>query len=140
MEEVISPCNESKWHQTEGGSQLHQDKFTSKLGRCGDGPEIDRVLQGNFEFPNDTSDATRDFIKACKLPENIDIVKEFPDATSRYKTAKQSWIKMRESTCTNGQHVGHYQATFRHKFLGWLMFQRGDIPTLTGYTPKRHRT
>ena len=65
---------------------------------------------------------------------------EIPDIISRYKITKKSWNKRRESTCTNGQHVGHYQATFRHKNLGWLMFQRGDIPAITGYSPKRHRT
>ena len=90
MEEVIAPCNENRWHQTEGGSKLHGDIFTSKLGRCGDGPEIDSVLKGNFEFPTGTSDATIEFIDACKLPKDIDIVNNIPDATTRYKIAKIS--------------------------------------------------
>ena len=139
MEAVNAPSNESKWHQTEGGSQLHEKEFIDKLGRFGEGPEIDDVLKGNFEFPLTTSDATREYINACKQPENMDIVREIPNVIDRYKLTKLSWKKRRESTCTDGQHVGHYQAAFIHTLLGWLLFQRGDIPAITGYSPKRHK-
>ena len=38
MENVIAISNESKWHQTEGGSQLLTKKTVSKLGNYGEGP------------------------------------------------------------------------------------------------------
>lgn len=102
MENVIAPCNEGKWHYTEGGSQFHDSEFTSKLGRCGDGPEINTVLKGYFEFPPSTSDATRDFINACKLSADIKNVEELLDAPTLYKIAKKALMKRRESTCING--------------------------------------
>ena len=39
MEEVIAESNESQWHMTEGGSQLHHKEFTNKLGTFGEGKE-----------------------------------------------------------------------------------------------------
>ena len=51
MEAVIAPANENKWHQTEGGSQLYDEEFINKLGRFCEGPDVDRVMKGDFTFP-----------------------------------------------------------------------------------------
>ena len=47
--------------------------------------------------------------------------------------------KRREYTATNGHHVGHFKSASKHKILSWMFFQRGDIPAITGYAPKRHK-
>ena len=64
-------------------------------------------------------------------------MREEDNITSRYKNNVESWKKRRESTATYGHHVGHFQAASRHKFLNLMLFQRGDIPTITCYTPTR---
>ena len=50
------------------------------------------------------------------------------------------WKKRRENICTYRRHIGHYQAFTRHRSLSWFFFQGGEIPAISGYTPKRHRT
>ena len=139
MEEVISKSNEKQWHITEGGSQLHTSPFVAKLGTYGEGKDICKVMNGTFSFPPETSNDTRDFIEACRKVNPDDNLKGEISLRSRYQTFLQSWKVRRESTCTYGQHVGHYQAASRHKDLGWLFFQRGDIPTITSYSPNRHK-
>ena len=62
MERVIAKSNEAQWHKTEGGSHLHNIEFIEKLGSYGEGPEVQNVLDGNFQFPDSTSIDTRDFI------------------------------------------------------------------------------
>ena len=139
VERVIATSNEKQWHATEGGSQLHTPTFIAKLGTYGEGGDINKVMDGSFTYPPDTSIDTKDFLEACK---RIDVKEDTPvelNTRSRYQTFIQSWKRRRESTCTYGQHVGHYQAASRHKNLGWLFFQRGDIPTISSYAPIRHK-
>ena len=57
----------------------------------------------------------------------------------QYKTYLKSWLARRESTCTYGQHVGHYKAVLEHSYLSWLFFQRSNIPVISSYAPIRHR-
>ena len=142
MEKVIATSNELKWHQTEGGSQLHSDSFISKLGSFGNGPDVNKVLDGTFNSPPGTSVATKDFLNACRRPHNLNIIQSESDILTRYATAMASWEARRESTCTYGQHVGHYKAACRHTFLSWLFFQRGDSSNdrfFTSQTQAVHR-
>ena len=93
IEEVIAPAHEEKQHQTEGRSQLHDENFISKLGTYGDGPEINKVLTGQFKYPQNTSKATKEVSTACKQPENMDIVKEIPDTKKGIRLLKKHWRK-----------------------------------------------
>ena len=138
MEKVIASSNEKQWHQTEGGSQLLQDEFIEKLGNHGEGPEIHKVMDGSFIYPNSTSTATKEFLSACKVNKGVEKINTSHGIRSRYKYVQASWSKRRESTSTHGLHVGHYKAAMTHTFLGWLIFQRGDIPAITGYASIRH--
>ena len=45
----------------------------------------------------------------------------------------------KEKTCTYGKHMGHYKAAMQHDWLSWMFFQKGEIPALSGYAPKRHK-
>ena len=139
MEKGFAISNEKQWHKTEGGSQLHTPSFVNKLGTYGEGKEIKKVLEGKFAFPPETTKDTKDFIQSCvKVTDNPTLSDE-PDLKSRYKTFLHSWKTRRESTCTYGQHVGHFQCAICHKNLGWLLFQHGHVPIITSYSPKRHR-
>ena len=37
MEKIIATSNEKQWHVTEGGIQLHNNSYITKLGTYGDG-------------------------------------------------------------------------------------------------------
>ena len=90
-------------------------------------------------FSPETTNDTKDFIQSCvKINHNIKLSDEL-DLKSRYKSFLHSWKLRRESTYTYRQHVGHFQAASRHKNLGWLLSQCGDIPIIISYSPKRHR-
>ena len=139
MEKVYAESNEKQWHQTEGGSQLLEREFIRKLGTYGEGPEMHKVMDGSFIYPNCTTPATKEYITACKLHGGVEDTNTKHDLRSRYKYVLDSWNKKRESTATNGLQVGHYKAAMKHKFLGWMIFQRGDIPAMTGYASIRHK-
>ena len=41
---------------------------------------------------------------------------------------------------TYGKHIGHYKAVMKYGWLSWLFLKKGEIPTISGYAPLRHRT
>ena len=139
IEEAICSVNQKKYHQTEGGSQLLEQEFLELFGRHGEGPATEEVLQGTFECPPNTSQATKAFLEACQLPENLQQISESNDPVKRFKSFIQSWKIRKEKTVSANQHMGHYKACMRHPYLQWCLFQRHEIPTITGYSPKRYR-
>ena len=134
---MIAKSNEAKYHATEGSSQLHQKEFTDRLGTYGDGPQIKEVLNGTFTYPSTCSQDTKDFLDNCLYENKVNKMREDTSVTYQYKTYLKSWLVRRESTCTYGQHVGHYKAVLKHPYLSWLFFQRGNIPVLSSYAPIR---
>ena len=138
VEQAIITCNEKKYHQTEGGSQLIMPDLVNDLGHCGDGHRVNDVLNGTYDPPEGTSDATRDFLQACQRPETVQEIPLLPTPL-RYWNVVRSWKTRKESTTSAHQHIGHYKAAMRHPQLSWLLFQRSEIPTISGYSPRRHR-
>ena len=110
------------------------------LGEYGEGPEVENVMNGTFVPPADTSTATKDFLSACTKHKGAGLLSREQNTVGRYRTNKRSWKVRRETTSTGGKHIGHFQAAMKHKYLTWMIFQRGDIPAVSGYSPKRHRT
>ena len=45
----------------------------------------------------------------------------------------------KRKTVSANQHMGHYKACMQHPYLNWCLFQRHEIPVITGYSPKRFR-
>ena len=139
IENLIIKANEEKYHQTEGGSQLLQPSFAASLGAHGEGPEINKVLDGTYTPPPNASVATSDFLTSCK----IDALSPHPSRDTpvqRFFKQKKSWKTRKEKTCTYNHHIGHFKSIFKDKRLSWLFFQRADIPEISGYSPRRHRT
>ena len=141
IEKLCAAENERKYHQTEsGGSQLLLPEYIQELGNYGEGAAIPQVLNGEYTPPPSASSATRDFLEACSIqneprilaPQNKDIV-------SRYQDHVLGWRKRKEQTCTHHLHIGHYKAALQNKNISWFLFQRSDIPEMTGYSPSRHR-
>ena len=136
IEAAIIKANESKYHQTEGSSQFLNKEFTDSLGLHGEGLDTSKVTKGTYIPPAATSEETRDFLLACKS--SITTVQ--PDIISRFTAQKNSWKIRKEKTCTYNQHIGHFKSIFKDRRLSWFFFQRADIPEISGYSPRRHRT
>ena len=109
VEKAIVECNEKKYHQTEGGSQLITPALVNNLGLCGDGPRVHEVLNGTYEPPPGTTDATRDFLRACKQPDNMQAPPDLP-TPHRYWNLVKSWRTRKETKTSANQHIGHYKA------------------------------
>jgi len=71
VEKAIIECNERKYHQTEGGSQLLEPFLTRDIGTFGDGPRVTDILDGTYIPPPLSTDATISFLQACKRPDNF---------------------------------------------------------------------
>lgn len=125
-------------HQTEGGSQLLDGVFQNGFGFFGEGPAIDTVLHGTYIMPPHATQATKDFLQACKAPDSFE-TPEVDPIVSRYRDYAHSWKCRKEKTTSANQHRGHYKACISHPWLSWLLFQRAEIPTISGYSPLRHR-
>ena len=97
MEKVIATSNESKWHQTETNnkSDLLKPQLIKKLGLYGEGVDVKDVLAGTFVCPNDTSDATKEFLGACKTHVNLKENNNMAGIRSRFKAYKTSWNRRR---------------------------------------------
>ena len=91
--------------------------MTELLGEYGEGPEVEKVLNGTFAPPPSTSMATKDFLSACKKHEGAGLLSREQNAVSRYITNKRSWSVRREATSTSGKYIGHYQAAMKHGYL-----------------------
>ena len=141
IEKLCAEENEKKHHQTEeGNSQLLDPEYIADLGLHGEGSKIQYVMDGTYIPPASATEATVDFLTACKVNEKVESLAATPDVILRYKNQKHSWEIRTERTSTYNQHIAHYKSIFKDKFLSWFFFQRADIPEMTGYAPKRHRT
>jgi len=135
MEATVIMENERKYHQTEGGSQLLDDVFWVDFSSFGEGPAIDAVLNGTYEPPAHSTQATKDFLAACKKPDQPASISCEP-TVSRFKDYVHSLIHRKENTTSANQHLGHYKACMKHMWLSWLLFQRApELSTVSGYSP-----
>ena len=125
IDEAMVLGNERLGYQTEGGSRLLSPAYIKILGHHGKGPDTDPVLNGKFIFPDNTTDATRDFILACKSTPDVSSVLLNNDIAFRYRNTKKIWNIRKEKTCTYGNHMGHYKAIMKHDWLSWLFFSKG---------------
>lgn len=139
MEKESARENEVKKHQTEGGIQLLDEIFTVDLGRFGEGPHTNDVLDGTYTPPITATKATVDFLQECKRPSNYAPTLDLPPIIDRYNSIEHSWKLRKEKNYTYNYHMGHYTAVMKHDFLSWFFFQREEIPSISGYSPVCHR-
>ena len=108
-----------------------------EVGYFGEGPKVQDILEGNYVPPTFLDDSTIAFLEACKRVPSTDI--PLMPKEERFEKFKASWKVRKEKTCSYNQHIGHFKAAMRHPELSNLLFQRSEIPELTGYSPQRHR-
>ena len=57
--------DQKKYHQTKsGGCQFLTTEFRGVFGEFGEGPATQKVLDGTFAMPDNTTEATADFLRA----------------------------------------------------------------------------
>jgi hypothetical protein len=134
MENVIMHTNKKKYHQTEGCGQLQKGELLRDIGTMGTGPKTSKILDGTYRIPSGTTAITKKFISQMKCADNFNSV---PPVT--FKEFCEGWRCAKEKTSSTGPHFGHYKAGIKHGKIGRMLFQRSQIPMLTGYSPIRHR-
>ena len=139
IEQAIIKGNEAKYHETEGTSDLLSPEFIKLFGHYGEKEDIEKVLDGTFIPPISTSEAATAFLEACQRPNEIGDIKEDEDPVNRFHTFIKNWKCRKERTSSANQHIGHYKAGIKHPYISWCLFQRHEFPTITGYSPDRHR-
>ena len=76
--------NKGKYHQTERSSELLTEKFINLFGHHGEEEQIETVLDGTFDLPESNSEATKEFLKACIRPDNIQDIEDAMDPVGRF--------------------------------------------------------
>jgi hypothetical protein len=74
METCILQENESKYHQTEGTSQLQTGHLLQDFGTMGNGAQVEVLMAGNYTAPGGTSPITREFLHLMKRPLTVKAV------------------------------------------------------------------
>ena len=65
--------------------------YINLLGNHGEGANVSTVLDDTFQFPDNTTDATKDFINACRYHPEVENVQNDQDIKTRYKDVKRLW-------------------------------------------------
>ena len=126
--------NRSKYNQN-GKCPLFAKKLMEDLGLLGDGPEIEKVLDGTYEPPPDTPWATRRWLQQMSIPDH-QVQQEISTSLHDYR---HGWKLAKERTASGELHMGHFKAGASHKRLGWFNFIMAVLPYSSGYVPQRWR-
>ena len=76
------------------------DTFIKDSGHHGEGLEIINVLNGTYTPPPTTTQATQDFLTACRTQQSTIYLAKPLEAPARYKIQKQFWNIQKEKTTT----------------------------------------
>ena len=63
MDEAFRAENRRKYHQTEDTCPFLQEPLASHFGSFGEGPETNNLLQGEYSFPQNISQETKEFLQ-----------------------------------------------------------------------------
>ena len=133
MEAHIIAENEKKYHQTEERCPLLQGQLLEDIGLLGDGPKVQDILNGTYQFPPGTTDITKKWLKNLYIPRG-DTREAILTSLTEYK---RGWKMAREHTASGELHFGHYKAGAMHDMISWANFVMAGIPRATGFVPER---
>jgi hypothetical protein len=98
------------------GTPFTVDPLAEDLGFCGDSPNADLILDGNYQLEGH-QESVRMMLKHLKQTHEIASLQTYPTVSlEEFQGKLQAW---RESTTTSpsGMHLGHYKALFaKHKY------------------------
>ena len=133
MERMIIAENQKKYHQTEARCPLLRGQLLEDIGILGNGPAVEDILNGTYECPEGTSEATKLWLKTLHIP-NRD-TRTAPIQTLR--EYQQGWKKAREFTASGDLHFGHFKVEATQNMLSWANYIMAGIPRRTGFAPIR---
>ena len=141
VESQIIKETEKIYHQTEtGGCQFLTKEFRGVFGEFGEGPATQEVLDGTFEMPDNTTEATSDFLRACQYADGAATIHTDLPIETRYHDYANSWKVRKEKTTSYNHHImGHYKSVMTDEYLSWFFFQASEIPEISGYSPDSYR-
>ena len=126
---------EKKFRQTEDTPAM-QEPWLSILGYDGKTQGAEDILNGNLQYPEGTSEYTKDFIQA--LQREPTIASEAPPAIMTTSSYQQGWKKMKERTSAGISqiHFGHMKACAEDDELSNFEATVNHIPYSTGFVPE----
>ena len=117
VESQIIKETEKKYHQTEsGGCQFLTTEFREVFGEFGEGPATQEVLEGTFALPDNTTEATADFLQACQYAHGADTIHTELPIAERYREYANSWKIRKEKTTSYNHHMGHYKSVMTDEY------------------------
>ena len=131
MIKAIINENRKKFHQSENTCPFLKFPLLHDFGPYGTTKNIEKVLSGTYECPEDTDEFTRLFIDVCKAKE----VKTQMERSPSY--FKASWKRMKEKTGTHDLHFGHFLASCQHQYNLLVHYIMAEIPFRSGFAPSR---
>jgi hypothetical protein len=100
-----------EWFQSALVAQCHRGKFFEDIGHMADGPAVQQILEGTYEYPDDLDPVTRllfeEVLATYKAlsPTKVATYVTPEDFNLFWQTAKK-----RTSSSYSGLHFGHYIA------------------------------
>ena len=132
IERALLLENESKYHQTEGYSQLLSGALLEDIGLLGDGPYVRNILNGSYIIPDSANPGTRMYLSSLLIPPGTNRTRK----KHTIEDFKLGWKKMKERTSSHGPaHFGHYKAGCLHKDIAMVHYHMAEIPFSGGYSP-----
>jgi hypothetical protein len=119
---------------------MHHPQLLADVGFTGDGPAVEQILNGTYEFPPDTEPYTKLILTEacalyCSLGEDgiVDLVKR--------QDFQDFWLHAREKTESSKflLHFGHYCAAAHDKVVSQLHATSLNAIHACGVTPARWR-
>jgi hypothetical protein len=99
------------------GSPFTIDPLATDLGFCGDSPNADNILAGQYPIDSNFSDSVNLLLHHLQITHEIALLATYPTVShEEFQGKLKAW---RESTTTSpsGMHLGHYKALFAsHKY------------------------
>lgn len=133
MEDYIIRENERKFHQTEGWSPLLEGDLFRDLGKYGEGPKVESVLDGSYEPPPGTSEATKLWLKSLASPNGN--YREWYNTS--YMDFQKGWKKVKERTTSGELHFGHFKSSVDSTKIGEVHYKLSMLPMHLGFSPAR---
>ena len=130
-------------HLTDRYRSAHSSPFASgrlldDIGHFGQGPEVNAILEGTFDFPSEYSpEAKQICVEAAKI---FSATSESMISTYITRDDFQSWwLHAREATQSSksGAHFGHYRAAAENDYLSALHVAKLNLALETGVPYER---
>ena len=138
-QKVIIAENVKFFHQNKGacplldGPQLYSD-----IRDFGSVTQVESILDSMCICPDNTYLAVKTFLRHLKLPTTVS--DKEPPTLMGLAAQREAWKIFKETTFSQGPHIGMYETAAQHPLLGCIFHQKSEIPYLSQYSIQRHST